>query len=226
MVSYGARQHIRKNALQHLHQEMTITRKLGSFTLEESLAQLVKQGLVDRRRRARARGALGGAGTAARLAREPACGMEDASHEPYSSCVVTFRGGSSCRCFVEFLATTLAVMLVAPAAWAQQTHVINKSALDQAVQQRVSQDQADREALRSFLQNPTGEERRREGRSLDRERRSGAVDAAGRRAAPGRQPGPRRESGPRRRCDGRHHDDDDHHHPAGRHPDHRRRRLT
>jgi Tfp pilus assembly pilus retraction ATPase PilT len=32
-----------------MHQEMTITRKLGSFTLEESLAQLVKQGLVDRR---------------------------------------------------------------------------------------------------------------------------------------------------------------------------------
>jgi twitching motility protein PilT len=48
MVSYGARQHIRKNALQHMHQEMTITRKLGSFTLEESLAQLVKQGLVER----------------------------------------------------------------------------------------------------------------------------------------------------------------------------------
>ena len=48
IVSYGARQHIRKNALQHMHQEMTITRKLGSFTLEESLAQLVKQGLIDR----------------------------------------------------------------------------------------------------------------------------------------------------------------------------------
>jgi hypothetical protein len=57
--------------------------------------------------------------------------------------------------FRRFLATTLAVMLIAPAAWAQQTHVINKSALDQAVQQRVSQDQADREALRSFLQDPT-----------------------------------------------------------------------
>ncbi len=56
MVSYGARQHIRKNALQHMHQEMTMTRKLGSFTLEESLAQLVKQGLVDRRD-ARARAA-------------------------------------------------------------------------------------------------------------------------------------------------------------------------
>jgi len=56
--------------------------------------------------------------------------------------------------FRRFLATTLAVMLCAPAAWAQQTHVINKSALDQAVQQRVSQDQADREALRTFLQDP------------------------------------------------------------------------
>jgi Tfp pilus assembly pilus retraction ATPase PilT len=43
MVGYGARQHIRKNALQHLHQEITITRKQGSFTLEESLSQLVFQ---------------------------------------------------------------------------------------------------------------------------------------------------------------------------------------
>jgi twitching motility protein PilT len=49
MVGYGARQHIRKNALQHMHQETTITRKQGSFTFEESLAQLVRQGLVDRR---------------------------------------------------------------------------------------------------------------------------------------------------------------------------------
>ena len=56
--------------------------------------------------------------------------------------------------FRRILATTLAVMLCAPAAWAQQTHVINKSALDQAVQQRVSQDQADRETLRSFLNDP------------------------------------------------------------------------
>jgi len=48
VASYGARQHIRKNALQHLHQEITITRRQGSFTLEESLAHLVKQGLVDR----------------------------------------------------------------------------------------------------------------------------------------------------------------------------------
>jgi twitching motility protein PilT len=43
IVGYGARQHIRKNALQHLQQEITITRKQGSFTLEESLAQLVSQ---------------------------------------------------------------------------------------------------------------------------------------------------------------------------------------
>jgi len=43
MVSYGARQHIRKNALQHLHQEITITRPNGSFTFEESLAVLVRQ---------------------------------------------------------------------------------------------------------------------------------------------------------------------------------------
>ncbi len=49
MIGYGARQHIRKNALQHLHQEITITRRYGSFTLEESLARLAKEGLVDRR---------------------------------------------------------------------------------------------------------------------------------------------------------------------------------
>ena len=49
MIGYGARQHIRRNALQHLHQEVTITRKHGSFTLEESLARLVRDGLVERR---------------------------------------------------------------------------------------------------------------------------------------------------------------------------------
>jgi twitching motility protein PilT len=48
MVGYGARQHIRKNALQHLNQEMTITRRSGSFTLEECLVALVKKGLVDK----------------------------------------------------------------------------------------------------------------------------------------------------------------------------------
>jgi twitching motility protein PilT len=47
VVGYGARQHIRRNALQHLHQEITITRRNGSFTLEESLARLVKDGLVE-----------------------------------------------------------------------------------------------------------------------------------------------------------------------------------
>jgi twitching motility protein PilT len=46
MVGYGARQHIRKNALQHLQQEITITRKEGSFTLEECMAQLVKKGML------------------------------------------------------------------------------------------------------------------------------------------------------------------------------------
>ena len=46
MVGYGARQHIRKNALQHLHQEITITKRSGSITLEESLAQLVHKGSI------------------------------------------------------------------------------------------------------------------------------------------------------------------------------------
>jgi twitching motility protein PilT len=48
LVGYGARQHIRRNALQHLHQEITITRKAGSFTLEESLVPLVDQGHISR----------------------------------------------------------------------------------------------------------------------------------------------------------------------------------
>lgn len=48
MVSYGARQHIRRNALQHLHQEITSTRRLGSITLEQSLVSLVVQGEISR----------------------------------------------------------------------------------------------------------------------------------------------------------------------------------
>jgi twitching motility protein PilT len=47
-MSYGARQHIRRNALQHLHQEITLTRRNGSFTLEDSLNRLVHEGLIDR----------------------------------------------------------------------------------------------------------------------------------------------------------------------------------
>ncbi|HTM24721.1 MAG TPA: hypothetical protein VL225_05980 [Vicinamibacterales bacterium] len=56
--------------------------------------------------------------------------------------------------FRPLLGPTLAVMLCASPVWAQQTHVISKPALDQAVQQRVTQEQADRDALRTFLQNP------------------------------------------------------------------------
>jgi twitching motility protein PilT len=48
MIGYGARQHIRRNALQHLNQEITMTKSKGSLTMEESLAQLVRQGAVDR----------------------------------------------------------------------------------------------------------------------------------------------------------------------------------
>ena len=48
VVGYGARQHIRRNALQHMHQEITIMRGQGSFTFEESLAALVKQGAIEK----------------------------------------------------------------------------------------------------------------------------------------------------------------------------------
>lgn len=47
-------------------------------------------------------------------------------------------------------ATILAVLLAAPLAQAQ-THVVGKSALDSAVQQRVMQDQADRDAIVALL---------------------------------------------------------------------------
>lgn len=49
------------------------------------------------------------------------------------------------------LAVCLAVLFMAPAANAQN-HVIGTSALDKAVQERVSRDQADREAITSLLQ--------------------------------------------------------------------------
>jgi len=48
VLQYGARQHIRRNTLHQLHQEITVTRKFGSFTLEDCLAKLVSRGIVDR----------------------------------------------------------------------------------------------------------------------------------------------------------------------------------
>jgi hypothetical protein len=51
----------------------------------------------------------------------------------------------------RFLAVCLALLIMAPAASAQD-HVIARAALDKAVQQRVSQEQADREVIVSLLQ--------------------------------------------------------------------------
>ena len=55
------------------------------------------------------------------------------------------------RMFRRFLAVCLALLTMAPAVSAQD-HVIGRAILDQAVQQRVSQDQADREVILSLLQ--------------------------------------------------------------------------
>ena len=55
------------------------------------------------------------------------------------------------ECVRRSLAVFLAALVVAPSAQAQ-THVIPRSALAQAIQERVSQDQADREAIASLLQ--------------------------------------------------------------------------
>ena len=49
------------------------------------------------------------------------------------------------------IAVCLAIILSAPAAGAQQSHVIGKQALEKAVLDRANQDQADREAIRSLL---------------------------------------------------------------------------
>jgi len=51
----------------------------------------------------------------------------------------------------RLLAVCLAVLLAAPAVGAQE-HVISRAALDKAIQDRVSQEQADREAILSLLQ--------------------------------------------------------------------------
>jgi twitching motility protein PilT len=48
IMGYGARHHIRRNALQHLHQEIALTKKKGSFTLEESLVTLIRNGDIEK----------------------------------------------------------------------------------------------------------------------------------------------------------------------------------
>ena len=55
------------------------------------------------------------------------------------------------RLLRRFLAVCLALLMMAPAVSAQD-HVIGRAALDKAVQQRVSQEQADREVIVSLLQ--------------------------------------------------------------------------
>ena len=55
------------------------------------------------------------------------------------------------RMFRRVLAMCLALLIMAPAVRAQD-HVIGRAALDKAVQQRVNQEQADREAVLSLLQ--------------------------------------------------------------------------
>jgi twitching motility protein PilT len=47
ILGYGARQHIRHNQLQHLHQEITLSRKKGSYPIEESLVKLVAAGTIE-----------------------------------------------------------------------------------------------------------------------------------------------------------------------------------
>ncbi|HTZ32731.1 MAG TPA: PilT/PilU family type 4a pilus ATPase, partial [Methylomirabilota bacterium] len=48
MAGYGARHHIRRNQLQHLHQEIPLTKKKGSFTLEDSLVTMIRNGDIEK----------------------------------------------------------------------------------------------------------------------------------------------------------------------------------
>ena len=48
MMAYGARHHIRRNQLQHLHQEIPLTKKKGSFTLEDSLVTMIRNGDIEK----------------------------------------------------------------------------------------------------------------------------------------------------------------------------------
>lgn len=46
VANEAVRNHIRKGALHHLHTEMTLGRKLGMMTIEDSLAQLVRANII------------------------------------------------------------------------------------------------------------------------------------------------------------------------------------
>ena len=124
------------------------------------------------------------------------------------------------------LAVLLAALLVAPAAQAQ-THVINKSALSQAVQERVSQDQADREAILSLLHRQEVRQiAAQAGLSLEKaEAAVSTLNGAG--SARPRGAGASGAERPGGRCvEHRHLHDDHHHRPADHHPDRPHRRLT
>ena len=123
------------------------------------------------------------------------------------------------------LAVCLAVLFMAPAVQAQD-HVIDKSALDKAVQQRVSQEQADRDAIVSLLhRSEVRDIAARAGISLDTaEAAVSTLKGNDLRRRLAGTPGAERSRG--RRLDDRDLDDDDHHRSAPRHPHRRDRGLT
>ena len=80
--------------------------------------------------------------------------MEDALLELGTAVVLVLSEEDFMQMCRRILSVALAVMLATSTAWAQQAHVITQSALDHAVQQRVTQDQADRDAIHELLRNP------------------------------------------------------------------------
>ena len=127
--------------------------------------------------------------------------------------------------FRALLGTTIALTLCAPVAWAQQGHVVSKAALDQAVQQRVIQEQSDRAALRDFLQQPAVKEAAAKA-GLQLDKAEAAVSTLqGQDLAQAAAQARTVNTARRRRQHDRHLDHDDHHRAPDRHP-HSRAQVT
>ena len=157
MVGYGARQHIRRNALQHLHQEITITRKAAPSPSRNRWRVWCAKEWSKLARRTGApctpRNSNNWWQTTVARPEGRASNLlgRHAAWKMLASAVDFVRSLARCRegqmKFVRrTLAVCLAVLFMAPMASAQ-SHVIGKTALDKAVQQRVARDQADRDAI-------------------------------------------------------------------------------
>ena len=125
----------------------------------------------------------------------------------------------------RFLAVCLAILIVAPSAGAQD-HVIGISALEKAVQQRVSREQADREVILSLLQRQDVRDiAGKAGLSVDKARTAVSMLQGNdlQQTRPAGAGGSGRPRGRRQRHRLDHHN---HHRPSSPHPGSRDRTVT